>query len=474
MGKKSSSKKARRKEQAQRAALLGAQQAAVAAQRGRAAQMVYFDEAREPDYAGLDWRAMTRDGQYVFTDPSIMAEQERKEIRPWSQPDPNWVPDFPVATCNGRQSMLLLAIQHAPVLATQSGGLIAEPALFPEHPFFTGEFFVPLKEAVKLFRQAYPATRWRQRDDADICEPAAQAIEWAEAKSRPPAMEVDSNHSGRYFVPGIGSAIWAAPALFMYQPVGLGTHYQFAYGQCQLALSETVGCRLTGHEEASWYTRATGRFAGLCQVATTPPSSLISHFMAHSDTSFRGTVRWREVADGCALAFRDLWLSTARAFHMGSLCGRRPHAIAGQLYPSQLGLANYWWKCLDEQVNVPSEYLRPAGRDLFARWKTSDVVGLVKTIVDDKRLEVLPILRDALMDAGCEDEGLLHLCRPIEPILSTPPEHLPANLRQHPAVEIPRETGYRWFLEFLHTPASLKHLVERARQQHAITSSLPA
>jgi len=45
------------------------------------------------------------------------------------------------------------------------------------------------------------------------------------------------------------------------------------------------------------------------------------------------------------------------------------------------------------------------------RWRTSDVVGLARAIYDDGAFERMPILADALMDAGCEDEHIIGHCR---------------------------------------------------------------
>jgi hypothetical protein len=45
------------------------------------------------------------------------------------------------------------------------------------------------------------------------------------------------------------------------------------------------------------------------------------------------------------------------------------------------------------------------------RWRTSDVVGLARAIYDDRAFLRMPILSDALMDAGCEDEQILAHCR---------------------------------------------------------------
>jgi hypothetical protein len=45
------------------------------------------------------------------------------------------------------------------------------------------------------------------------------------------------------------------------------------------------------------------------------------------------------------------------------------------------------------------------------RWRTSDVIGVAQGIYDEKAFVRLPILADALMDAGCEDEQIISHCR---------------------------------------------------------------
>jgi hypothetical protein len=44
-------------------------------------------------------------------------------------------------------------------------------------------------------------------------------------------------------------------------------------------------------------------------------------------------------------------------------------------------------------------------------WRTSDVVGVARAIYEDRAFDRLPILADALMDAGCADEQILAHCR---------------------------------------------------------------
>jgi hypothetical protein len=44
-------------------------------------------------------------------------------------------------------------------------------------------------------------------------------------------------------------------------------------------------------------------------------------------------------------------------------------------------------------------------------WRTDAVLGLARGIYEDRAFDRLPILADALQDAGCEDEAILGHCR---------------------------------------------------------------
>ena len=44
-------------------------------------------------------------------------------------------------------------------------------------------------------------------------------------------------------------------------------------------------------------------------------------------------------------------------------------------------------------------------------WLTGDVIGLATGIYQDRAFDRLPILADALMDAGCDNEDILRHCR---------------------------------------------------------------
>jgi hypothetical protein len=44
-------------------------------------------------------------------------------------------------------------------------------------------------------------------------------------------------------------------------------------------------------------------------------------------------------------------------------------------------------------------------------WRTADVLALARGVYDDRAFDRLPILADALVDAGCDDETVLAHCR---------------------------------------------------------------
>jgi hypothetical protein len=52
---------------------------------------------------------------------------------------------------------------------------------------------------------------------------------------------------------------------------------------------------------------------------------------------------------------------------------------------------------------------RPVAAD--SRWLTSTVVSLAQAIYDDRLFDRLPILADALEDAGCDNADILTHCR---------------------------------------------------------------
>jgi hypothetical protein len=59
--------------------------------------------------------------------------------------------------------------------------------------------------------------------------------------------------------------------------------------------------------------------------------------------------------------------------------------------------------------DIAGNPFRPIGFD--PRWRTSDVASLAWAAYDDGSFDRLPLLADALMDAGCDSEDILPHCR---------------------------------------------------------------
>ena len=57
----------------------------------------------------------------------------------------------------------------------------------------------------------------------------------------------------------------------------------------------------------------------------------------------------------------------------------------------------------------------PAIDPAWLAWNNRTVPKLAQTIYDDRRYDVMPILGDALEDAGCTDERIIEHCRGSEP-----------------------------------------------------------
>src|SRR5262245_46829571 len=57
--------------------------------------------------------------------------------------------------------------------------------------------------------------------------------------------------------------------------------------------------------------------------------------------------------------------------------------------------------------------VRPPGES--ARWQTADVLGVARGIYEEKAFDRLPVLGDALMDAGCAAEAVLAHCQSAGP-----------------------------------------------------------
>jgi len=74
----------------------------------------------------------------------------------------------------------------------------------------------------------------------------------------------------------------------------------------------------------------------------------------------------------------------------------------------------------DSEKSAQAELLREIVGNPFRpshfspRWRTANTVDLARTIYQEKAFDRMPILADALMDAGCADECILDHCRSPE------------------------------------------------------------
>jgi hypothetical protein len=64
------------------------------------------------------------------------------------------------------------------------------------------------------------------------------------------------------------------------------------------------------------------------------------------------------------------------------------------------------WRLLHDVMGNP---FRPAALD--SAWRTPSVVSLAQAIYDERAFDRMPILADALEDAGCTDPSILEHCR---------------------------------------------------------------
>ena len=164
------------------------------------------------------------------------------------------------------------------------------------------------------------------------------------------------------------------------------------------------------------------------------------------DPSVRQAIeRAERYADG-GLADSTLWKWGQRMVRLGIACrdqGMDPKAWSATYVASVacsppewgsvawVGLENHSREFGQADIFPPgwlSEAKRKAGivlRDVLGnpfrpavfdpRWRTADVVGLARGVYDERALDRMPLLADALMDAGCADEQVIGHCRSAGP-----------------------------------------------------------
>jgi hypothetical protein len=120
----------------------------------------------------------------------------------------------------------------------------------------------------------------------------------------------------------------------------------------------------------------------------------------HAALALAGVVTWREAQKAAYYA--------ASNAHLDLACLLHPFARVNdpEFGRSQLAEEREQCRVLRDIFGNP---FRPVTAD--PRWLTSTVLDLARLIYDERSFDRLPILADALMDAGCDAEELLNHCR---------------------------------------------------------------
>ena len=110
------------------------------------------------------------------------------------------------------------------------------------------------------------------------------------------------------------------------------------------------------------------------------------------------------ILDGARDGIGDpAWVATAAAFHALRL--KSPIVARDRTTTEWRGE----WRSL---FTTAREVLGDdSARPFNPAWRTSDVIALARGIYDDRAFDRLPILADALQDAGCDDSAILSHCR---------------------------------------------------------------
>ncbi len=199
---------------------------------------------------------------------------------------------------------------------------------------------------------------------------------------------------------------------------------------------------------AAWTSLLKKRFLQWEEVVRQPPTKTVERLVAkwletitavHTETGGWRRDNYRGVGIAPAAYFESWWTRFQAAWRIavqlwsggyGDISSRAWHGVRSLMQPRRGqprtgGPAPYPVKSKDAARDLYRLHFRTPSLPLYnhqagggveflidgRRWKTSDVVGVASGILDAGVPERLPILGDALMDAGCENETILGYCR---------------------------------------------------------------
>ena len=111
------------------------------------------------------------------------------------------------------------------------------------------------------------------------------------------------------------------------------------------------------------------------------------------------------ILDGVKAGLREPgWVAASAAFYAAAL--EDPTAARTGYGPDW---ESVWLNQFAPMKDVLGQGDPPDAR--WPQWRTSDVRALARGIYRDQAFDLLPILADALQDAGCDDDMVLSHCR---------------------------------------------------------------
>jgi hypothetical protein len=147
---------------------------------------------------------------------------------------------------------------------------------------------------------------------------------------------------------------------------------------------------------------------GLATIAELSLANFRAHSAVDSQSHWDQDVTAQLYAAGAA---RDVsYVDTAGLFaHICDAARQAAYAPARAFRQGSLKYAEERTKQLPLLRDIFGNPFRPATID--ASWLTSTVVSLARPIYDERAFDRLPILADALEDAGCTNDEILNHCR---------------------------------------------------------------
>jgi hypothetical protein len=129
-----------------------------------------------------------------------------------------------------------------------------------------------------------------------------------------------------------------------------------------------------------------------------------------------------------AIHTRSVYVRTGGKYAPEAFSNRENFVILACIFVAEAvsGMVRSQFRNIEIERVYEAEYARQAGvvRDIFgdpfrpgtfdAAWRTSTVLSLAKGMYESRDFSAMPILADALQDAGCDCEDILNHCRDEE------------------------------------------------------------